>query len=102
VALCVLLKTKEPKIEWHPTQRTPEQLTEYLAKTEYVAEEIHNKRFYNRSGKWCSYCDYLPVCVNDRKKADETLVQITSVNFKASKSWHFFFSIELIPTDSLY
>jgi hypothetical protein len=43
---------------------SPEQLTEYLAKTEYVAGEIHNKRFYKRSGKWCSYCDYLPVCVS--------------------------------------
>jgi hypothetical protein len=54
---------------------------------------LEDQGFYKRSGKWCSYCDSL------QKKADETLVQITSVNFKASKSWLFF---ELIPTDSLY
>ena len=35
-ALCVLVRTKEPKIEWHATQGTPGQLTEYLAKTAYV------------------------------------------------------------------
>lgn len=28
--LCVLVKTKEPKIEWHPTGRSPEQLVQYL------------------------------------------------------------------------
>ena len=76
-ALCVLVKTKEPKIEWHPTERSPEQLVEYLAKAEYVAGEIQNERFYKRSGKWCSYCDYLPVCTGDQKTASETLVQIT-------------------------
>jgi hypothetical protein len=78
---------------------TPEQLTEYLAKTEYVAGEIHNKRFYKRSGKWCSYCDYLPAWVNDKKKADETSVQITELISKPAEAG---FSFELIPTDSLY
>ena len=37
---------------------------------------IHNERFYKRSGKWCSSCDYLPVCGGNQKKATETLVQI--------------------------
>jgi RecB family exonuclease len=32
MALCVLAKTKEPKIEWHLCQRTPEDLLEYLAR----------------------------------------------------------------------
>jgi PD-(D/E)XK nuclease superfamily protein len=76
-ALWVLVKTKEPKIEWHPTQRSPEQSVEYLAKAEYVAGEIQNEHFYKRPGKWCSYCDYLPMCMGDHKKADETLTQIT-------------------------
>jgi hypothetical protein len=33
-------------------------------------------RFYKRPGKWCLYCDYLPVCTGDQKKVKETLVQI--------------------------
>jgi hypothetical protein len=41
----VLVKTKEPKIEWHPAQRSLEQMVEYLAKAEYVAGEIQNERF---------------------------------------------------------
>jgi len=76
LALCVLVKTKEPKIEWHFTSRSGEQLTEYLAKAGYVAREITAGRFYKRPGFWCSWCDYLPVCIGDRKKAEETLVRV--------------------------
>ena len=76
LALCVLVKTKEPRIEWHFTTRTGHQLTEYIAKAGYVAREISAGRFFKRPGFWCSWCDYLPVCVGDEKKADETLVRV--------------------------
>ena len=75
-ALCVLVKTKEPKIEWHIAKRSAEQLVEFLSKATYVSGEIARQSFYKRSGKWCSYCDYLPVCMGDQKKVQETLVQI--------------------------
>lgn len=75
-ALCVLVKTREPRIEWHFSCRGGEQLTEYLSKAEYVAGEILSQRFYKRPGKWCSWCDYLPVCTEDKQKTRETLVQI--------------------------
>ena len=39
-----LVKTKEPKVEWHLTARTDEQLTEYLAKAKYVAGETSKNR----------------------------------------------------------
>jgi len=77
VALCVLVKTKEPKIEWHFAERDAERLTEYLAKVQIVSEDIHAGKFYKRPGKWCSYCDFLPVCLGDKKKVEETLVNIT-------------------------
>lgn len=76
LALCVLVKTKEPKIEWHVTSRSPDQVVEYLTKARLVAREISAGHFYKRPGKWCGWCDFLPVCVGDRKTADETLVQI--------------------------
>jgi hypothetical protein len=76
LALCVLVKTKEPKIEWHCVDRTGEQLAEYLAKVGYVAREITAGRFYKRSGLWCAWCDYLPVCLGDKKKVQETLVTV--------------------------
>lgn len=76
VAFCVFIKTKTPKIEWYRTTRTGEQLTRYLAKVGYVAREISAGNFYQRSGKWCSYCDFLPVCLGDKTKIEETLVQI--------------------------
>jgi hypothetical protein len=75
-ALCVLVKTKEPKIEWQFSRRGGEHLTEYLFKAEYLAQQILSSCFYKRPGKWCVYCDYLPVCTGDKVKARETLIQI--------------------------
>lgn len=76
VALCVLVKTKEPKIEWHIAHRGASHLTEYLSKAGYVAREIAAGAFYKRSGMWCSWCDFLPLCLGQRQKARETLVAI--------------------------
>jgi RecB family exonuclease len=75
-AYCVFVKTKEPKIEWHRGRRAGPQLTEFLSKVEHVGHEIAADRFYKRSGKWCSWCDYLPVCTGDAATARDTLVQI--------------------------
>ena len=77
VALCVLIKTKEPKIEWHFAERDAGRLAEYLAKVQIVSGDIAAGKFYKRPGKWCSYCDFLPVCLGDEKKVQETLVRIT-------------------------
>jgi CRISPR/Cas system-associated exonuclease Cas4 (RecB family) len=77
VALCVLVKTKEPRIEWHVSKRNAGHLTEYLGKVRIVAEDIARGKFYKRAGKWCSYCDFLPVCLGDKNKTQETLVRIS-------------------------
>lgn len=76
LALCVLVKTKEPKIEWHTTRRTGDQLAEYLTKVGYVARDIGSAKFYKRPGMWCSWCDFRPVCLGDRKQAAETLIHV--------------------------
>lgn len=47
-ALCVLIKSKEPKIEWHLPKRKGEQLVEFLAKADLVAREITAGHFYKR------------------------------------------------------
>jgi putative RecB family exonuclease len=75
-ALCVFVKTKEPRIEWHLSVRTGKRLTEFLDKAEYLASQIQAARFYKRPGKWCAWCDYLPVCTGDKRTAEETLIQI--------------------------
>ena len=79
-ALCVLVKTKEPKIEWHLAARSGADLAEFLAKAEYIGGEIAAGRFYKRPGKWCAWCDYLPVCLKDEKRVEETLLQIAHTN----------------------
>lgn len=75
-AYCVFVKTKEPRIEWHRSRRSGPQLTEFLAKVEHIGREIAAGRFYKRTGKWCSWCDYLPVCTGDFTTARDALVQI--------------------------
>src|SRR5579859_7467157 len=40
VALCVLIKTKEPRIEWHFAKRNAGDLAEYLGKVQIVADDI--------------------------------------------------------------
>jgi len=76
LSLCLLIKTKEPRIEWHVSYRSGERLVEYLSKVKLVTHEIHAGHFYKRPGQWCTSCDYLPVCIGDSKKVKQTLVQI--------------------------
>ena len=76
LALCVLVKTKVPKIEWHKTKRTSIELTDYLAKAAYVARDIESARFYKRPGMHCAWCDFLPLCLGNREEAARTLVRI--------------------------
>jgi len=75
-ALCVLVKTKEPQIEWHVAERTGDQIVEYLRKVRFVGQEISAGRFYKRPGLWCSWCDFLPVCLGDDKRTRQTLIHV--------------------------
>jgi len=74
LSLCVLIKTKEPKIEWHVSHRNGPRLVEYLSKVKLVAHEIQAGHFYKRAGNWCSMCDYLPVCLGDEEKTRRVLI----------------------------
>jgi RecB family exonuclease len=76
MSLCVLLKTKDPSIDWHFAGRDGTQLSECLANVVFVANQIAANHFYRRPGKWCTWCDYLPVCAGDRRKAEETLIKV--------------------------
>jgi hypothetical protein len=42
-----------------------------------ISTDIGAGKFYKRAGKHCGYCDFLPVCLGDKKKIKETLVKIT-------------------------
>lgn len=75
-ALCVLVKTKTPRIEWHFARHGSEDLMRFLSKARMVGRDIQAGRFFKRPGLWCSWCDYLPVCLGDEEKAKETLIQI--------------------------
>src|SRR5437773_3256867 len=76
VALCILIKTKEPRIEWHFAKRSADTLAEYLEKVRLVSHDIAAEKFYKRPGKHCGYCDFLPVCLGDKESVRDTLVKI--------------------------
>ena len=76
VAYCVFVKTKDPRIEWHFAERTPNDRAEYVEKVRLSSEHILAGKFYKRPGKYCSYCDFLPLCMGDLKAATKTLVRI--------------------------
>ena len=65
-ALCILVKTKEPRIEWFFANRTGEDLREYLAKARYIDSQIAAGHFYKRPGKWCGQCDFLSLCLKKK------------------------------------
>lgn len=75
-ALCVFVKTKEPRIEWYISRRSNEQFRELLAKAEIVGQDIVAGRFYKRTGKHCAWCDYLPLCMGDRAQVDASLISL--------------------------
>ncbi|MFZ5861736.1 MAG: PD-(D/E)XK nuclease family protein [Nitrospirota bacterium] len=67
VAFCVLLKLKEPKIEWSFATRTPQDIAEYREKLALVAGDIASSRFPKKTsscGLW-SGCDYRPLCLGN-------------------------------------
>ena len=76
VAYCVLTKTKEPMIQWHFAKRGATDLQEFLTKVRLVLDDIAAGKYYKRPGKHCRYCDFLPVCLGDKQKVEETLVKI--------------------------
>ena len=76
VALCVLVKTKEPRIEWHFAKRSADALADYVDKVRLVSDDIAAGKFYKRPGKHCAWCDFLPVCLGNKKEAQDTLVRI--------------------------
>ena len=47
-----------------------------LEKVQMIGRAITAAEFCRRSGKWCSWCDYLPVCLGDQRQIDATLIQI--------------------------
>ena len=76
-ALMVFVKTKEPRIDWYVSKRSGPDLAEFVGKAGFIAKEIAAGHFYKRPGKWCSYCDFLPVCLADFQRAKDTLIQIS-------------------------
>ena len=48
-----------------------------VAYPEYVAQQITEQAFYKRVGFWCRQCEFLPLCLGNKKKAKDTLVRIT-------------------------
>jgi len=76
VAFCVLLKLKDPRIEWHFATRTEEEIAEYQEKLRLILADIDGGRFPKKSsscGLWGG-CDFLPLCLGCESRIRETLI----------------------------
>ncbi len=60
VAFCVLVKMKEPRVEWCISHQPD--CSRVLNKAAVIGKAIQDGQFFLRPGKWCSWCDYLPIC----------------------------------------
>lgn len=75
VAFCVLLKLKEPRIEWHFSTRREEEIVEYREKLRIVAADIERGRFPKKSAS-CGLlggCDFKPLCLGNEEKIQSGL-----------------------------
>ena len=82
--LCILVKTKAPRILWQTAQKDPERQVAYVRKACIAAAGISQRHFYRRPGTWCNWCDYLPCCTGDRAQAEATLIRIEPPDEDAS------------------
>ena len=76
VAFCVLLKLKEPRIEWHFAVRSQEEIAEYQDKLRLLSADIERGRFPKKSsscGQWGG-CEYLPLCLGHEVRIRDTLM----------------------------
>jgi predicted RecB family nuclease len=49
---------------------------ECVYKAEAVAGQIAEGVFYKRFGRWCRQCEFLPLCLGDRAKAETDLLKL--------------------------
>lgn len=76
VAFCLLLKLKEPRIEWYFATRSRQEVAEYQEKLRIIAADIERGRFPRKSSS-CGLmggCDYIPLCVGNEARIRETLI----------------------------
>lgn len=75
VGYMVLVKTKEPYIQWFFSERTSEQIEEYLNKVDKRYKQILNGDFDRQTGMHCGWCDYQALCLGDEKRVKEELIK---------------------------
>jgi CRISPR/Cas system-associated exonuclease Cas4 (RecB family) len=76
VAFCVLLKLKEPRIEWHFALRSEEDIAEYQEKLRLLAADIERGRFPKKTSSCGMFggCEYRPLCLGHEVRIRETLM----------------------------
>jgi hypothetical protein len=83
VAFLVLVKTREPKIQFHMgtiTDANLEKIDHWLIKAyeDLLSRNLPMKTGFRFPDDHCTQCSYLPVCLGNTQRAMETLRQKTS------------------------
>ena len=63
-----IVKNKRPYIQWKNQKRGTREFVELFHTAKVVSENIRDKRFYKNPGVHCNWCDYYPVCSQEKEK----------------------------------
>lgn len=72
VAYGVLLKKKDPDVQFLRSERTQEDYRDYIVKVIKVVSDIDSGFFFKKPSMYCGFCDFAPLCrkQDDRIKAE--------------------------------
>lgn len=76
VAYGVLLKKKDPDVQFLRSERTQEDYRDYILKVTKVVSDIDSGFFFKKPSMYCGFCDFAPLC---RKQEDRIKTELKRV-----------------------
>ena len=77
VAYGVLLKKKEPEVNFCHSQRTRQDYSEYQLKVMKTAADVEAGFFFRKPSLYCGFCSFCPLCRNQKEKIKTELKRTT-------------------------
>ena len=74
VGFGVLIKKKTPEIQYLFSERTTEDLKNFEKLVLNVWEQVKNEKFFKVPGFHCSWCDFLPLCLNEPDAEEQFII----------------------------
>ncbi len=76
----VLLKKKNPDVQFHHSAINEKDWQEYQAKVMKIVMDIEDGFFYKNPSIYCGFCDFEPLCRNQENRIDIELKQVPIID----------------------